>query len=235
MNPADVTQGYIDMLGTYPMDMSFAGAQYWINQPNATKRDMYYAGMLHMQDLLNAAPPTPTPTPTPSPVWNRGNINYPLDFSTASGKNNNVSLGIGQTLSFQITTAEAGWVGNFMTEMNTMGQNCDKFMNVSTVMADFSYDNLDAQNGWADSGMQFQKVSYQILATDDTTTPRLPFYAQLLPYTTYYINIRDEKASGEPRNPAQRGVDSLAVYGQGAISGFVFQMQRHLPDGSQLS
>ena len=53
---ADQVRGaYAAMLGCQPATMDFDGARYWVNQPGAAVRDMYYAGMLRMQGLLDGS------------------------------------------------------------------------------------------------------------------------------------------------------------------------------------
>lgn len=151
----------------------------------------------------------------------QSNTIVPLNFETATGLNYNMVVNNGQAISFSVVTSGAGAVGNFLTEMNTLGQNADKFMNVSTSACDFDYRGLDTNTYCADSGGQFTKVMYEVT---NAATSAIPFNCALRPNTTYYVNIRNEKALGEPRNPARRGVDSCAA---NTACAFVFQMQKH--------
>lgn len=147
----------------------------------------------------------------------QANTNTPIDFVSGRGQNYRMAVNTNQSRSIQITTGAAGWSGNFMTEIDTTGQNVNKFMNVSTSQCDFSYTQFDTNNGCASTG-QYLKVYYNVQAANSQAVAGT---CSLLPNTTYYVNIRNEMVDTTTRSGSQRGIDTCP---SGTICGFVYQM-----------
>lgn len=166
-------------------------------------------------------PPAP-PVPVISCSTSNAIIPFDMTSPTDLGHAWNVQMNTNYSKSIQITTGAAGRTGQFLTEMNTMGQNTQKFINISTKACDFSYTQIDAGNTCASTGMM-NTMGYAVGVA-------APGRCVLQPNTTYYINIRNENAyiDNSPRGtgnqrwaPAGSGSDTCA----GAICGFMFQLQ----------
>lgn len=144
------------------------------------------------------------------------NTNTVLDFSK-TGINNRMIVSRGQSRSIQIDTtgATAGRLGYFITASDTIGAAVPMFMNVSTTQCNFSYASFDNKDNCASSGTTL-KVDYSVGGTP------VAGKCNLLPNTTYYINIRDEYIDTTTRSGNMRGLNTCSAT---QTCGFVFQIQ----------
>jgi hypothetical protein len=103
-----------------------------------------------------------------------------------------------------------------MWAIDTIGAETTKFVNVSTTPCDFSYTNFDAHNGCAASS-QGVMIYYNITNSPKATGQ----ICNMLPNTTYYLNVRNEMADTTSRSGNRRGIDTCP---SGATCGYLFQL-----------
>jgi hypothetical protein len=192
---------------------------------------IYYAPPIPAQPINVPSVPTPTISPTevtvqtttppspPSPevvgICSRRNTNHVLNPPNDHGHNFNTYTSHGSSDSFQFTTTGEGQSGSVIREQSSIANPIVGFVNISKTQCDFTYPDF---KNWTGCGMsQGAQISIQYIveATDSKTFGK----CSLRPYTTYYVNIRNEDA-GFDATATSRGGDTCL---EGQQCGFLFQ------------